>query len=131
MASDIKSTNEKVDKMSTELQSTNEKVDKLSTTVDKLAITVNESGEHVREILEAVKEFSNKTEERFEKIEATMVTKDYLDEKLGDLRGDLVVMTRKEDTKLRTLISLMQKKQMISNEEAQTILTLEPFPILQ
>ena len=46
------------------------------------------------EILEAINEFSNKTDERFSKIEATMVTKDYLDDKLSDLRGDLVVLTR-------------------------------------
>lgn len=29
-----------------------------------------------------------------------MVTKDYLDDKLADLRGDLVVLTKKEDAKV-------------------------------
>lgn len=33
-------------------------------------------------------------------IKATMVTKNYLDDKLADLRGDLVVMMRKEDSKV-------------------------------
>src|SRR3989304_1469369 len=32
-------------------------------------------------------------------IKSEMVTKDYLDDKLADLRGDMVVLTRKEDTK--------------------------------
>lgn len=34
-----------------------------------------------------------------------LVTKDYLDEKLSDLAGDLTVLMRKEDRKLGALIS--------------------------
>ncbi len=37
-----------------------------------------------------------------------MVTKDYLDEKLADLRGDLTILIRKEDTKLKTLVEVLQ-----------------------
>ncbi len=61
------------------------------------------------------------------KIQATMVTKDYLDEKLADLRGDLVVLTRKEDTKLKALINLLKRNNVISEGDAQQLLTLEPF----
>ena len=39
------------------------------------------------EILEAIGEFSNKVEQRFNKIESTMVTKDYLDDKLLDMKA--------------------------------------------
>jgi len=59
-----------------------------------------------------------------------MVTKEYLDDKLADLRGDLVVLTRKEDVKVRTLVEIMKKKQLLSAEEANIILALEPFPQL-
>ena len=63
-------------------------------------------------------------------MKATMVTKSYLDDKLADLRGDLVVLTRKEDTKLKTLVEVLQKKKVISNQDARRILTMEPFPQL-
>jgi len=60
-----------------------------------------------------------------------MVTKDYLDTKLADLRGDLVVMMRKEDNKLKALVEILKEKKVINNEEVEKIMHLEPFPILQ
>jgi hypothetical protein len=56
-----------------------------------------------------------------------MVTKDYLDDKLADLRGDLVVMMRKEDTKVIKLIDILAKRNIISETEAKEILSMEPF----
>lgn len=106
-------------------------------------------------ILEAINDFADSTEQRFQKLEqnllgmgqeltgvksgvaslktdiiavkATMVTKDYLDTKLADLRGDLVVLTRKEDTKVKSLINLLKKKKVISVAEEKQLLTMEPF----
>lgn len=60
-------------------------------------------------------------------MKATMVTKDYLDEKLADLRGDLVVLARKEDTKLKSLIKLLKSKKVISDSDEQKLLNMEPF----
>lgn len=86
------------------------------------------------EILEAINKFSTKTDEkfakideRFNKIESSMVTKDYLDEKLVDLRGDLVVLMRKEDTKVGKLIEVLKKHKVISEAEEKEILSMEPF----
>lgn len=73
-----------------------------------------------KEILEAINAFSGETDKRFDgidgrldgidgrltKVEATMVTKDYLDDKLSDLRGDLVVLMRKEDMKVKKLVDI-------------------------
>jgi hypothetical protein len=56
-----------------------------------------------------------------------MVTKDYLDEKLADLRGDLVVLIRKEDNKLKKLIDILCQHKLISSQEKKQILSLEPF----
>jgi len=105
-----------------------------------------------QEVLEAISEFSThldekfkKIDERFEKIENTMVTKDYvdqrfnkiesqmvtkdyLDDKLADLRGDLVVLTRKEDTKVVAIINLLTEKHLITEIEAKNIMAMEPFP---
>ncbi|MBI5135680.1 hypothetical protein HZA86_05640 [Candidatus Uhrbacteria bacterium] len=65
--------------------------------------------------------------QRLNKIEATMVTKDYLDEKLGDLRGDLVVLMRKEDTKLRSLVNILRSKNMLNDDDVKRLFTMEPF----
>lgn len=60
-------------------------------------------------------------------IKAMMVTKDYLDEKMADLRGDLVVMMRKEDTKLLTLVDVLHGKKVLNTKDVKKILALEPF----
>lgn len=79
---------------------------------------------------EEINQRLDRLEGRTNKIEATMVTKDYLDEKLGDLRGDIIVLMRKEDTKLRTLIDIMRSKQMLTDEDVKKLFTMEPFPQL-
>ncbi|MDD5032408.1 MAG: hypothetical protein PHR36_05240 [Patescibacteria group bacterium] len=107
------------------------------------------------EILEAINDFSSRVDERFDKlegkvdklegkvdklegkvdgfegrvgkIEATMVTKDYLDEKMADLRGDLVVLMRKEDTKVSKLIEILKRRKVITEIEEKEILSMEPF----
>lgn len=107
------------------------------------------------EILEAISEFSSRVDERFDNLEgrfdklegrvgkiegevgslegevvkigATMVTKDYLDDKLADLRGDLVVLMRKEDTKVVKLIEILKRRKVITEIEEKEILSMEPF----
>lgn len=61
------------------------------------------------------------------KLEVKMVTKDYLDEKLFNLKGDLIVMLRKEDHKTTAIVELLNKKKVFTNTEAKSILRLEPF----
>jgi len=63
-------------------------------------------------------------------IQNQMVTKDYLDEKLLDLRGDLVISMRKEDVKLSRLVELLKAKAVLNEDEAKEILSMEPFPKL-
>ena len=86
------------------------------------------------EIIEVINEFSSRVDERLDKlegkvdkIEATMVTKDYLDEKMADLRGDLVVLMRKEDTKVVKLIEILKRRKVITEIEEKEILSMEPF----
>lgn len=94
------------------------------------------------EILEAINDFANHTEKRFDKLEvrfdnletevntikSTMVTKSYLDDKLADLRGDLVIMLRKEDVKVKALVDVLETQKIISETDAKKILAMEPFP---
>ena len=60
-------------------------------------------------------------------IKVMMVTKDYLDGKLADLRGDLVVLMRKGDTKLKALVGILHGKKVISNTDVKKIYSMEPF----
>lgn len=100
------------------------------------------------DILEAIHSFSSEVDQkfaninqrferidqRFERIEndlrvikSTMVTKDYLDDKLADLRGDLNVLIRKEDVKLKELVNMLVKKKVITKKEQEKLFTMEPF----
>ncbi|HAL50122.1 MAG: hypothetical protein UU40_C0008G0023 [Candidatus Uhrbacteria bacterium GW2011_GWD2_41_121] len=54
--------------------------------------------------------------------------RDAFDDKLADFKGDLVVLMRKEDTKLCELVEILQNKDVITKEEAGKILGMQPFP---
>ena len=82
----------------------------------------------VDEKFEAIDEKFVSIDERFDRIEATMVTKSYLDDKIADLRGELVVLTRHEDTKVVTLVTTLKKSKVLPSKEAEKILAMEPFP---
>ena len=61
-------------------------------------------------------------------IKSTMVTKDYLDDKLSDLRGDLTLLMRKEDTKVAMLVKILRARDVITEDDKQQIFAMEPFP---
>jgi len=104
--------------------------------------------EILAEMLGAINVFSTETDKHFnkidghldkidgrlDKIENTMVTKYYLndklDEKLADLRGDLVVLVRKEDVKMKKLIDILKKRDLLNETEFNEIMSMEPFPQL-
>jgi len=98
-------------------------INKFSTNVDKRFSDIDQRFDGVDNRLGII-------EKEVGKIKATMVTKDYLDDKLADLRGDLVVLMRKEDRKMLTLVEILFKNKIISEKERQHILSLEPFPQL-
>ncbi|MFA6042983.1 MAG: hypothetical protein WCV85_03495 [Patescibacteria group bacterium] len=66
-------------------------------------------------------------EKRLMSVGSQMVTKDYLDGKLADLRGDLTLLTRKEDSKLLAIVDLLYGKRIMTKTERQQIMALEPF----
>ena len=57
-----------------------------------------------------------------------VVTKEYLDDKLTALKGDLVSLVRKEDHKVGALINELADTKVLSEPATQRILKLEPFP---
>lgn len=78
------------------------------------------------ELKEDLKGFA--TKEDLRKMQEEIL--DGVDEKLFNLRGDLVMITRGEDRKIAGLIGLLQNKSIISKKEAQALLMMEPFPQL-
>lgn len=65
---------------------------------------------------------------RLTKIESTMVTKDYLDDKIADLKGELIILARKANTKLSVFVEELVASKTLKRSIADKILALEPFP---
>ena len=53
---------------------------------------------------------------------------DKMDEKLATLKGDLTVMMRAEDKKVGAVVQVLKDEKLISNDQAGSILAMEPFP---
>ena len=94
-----------------------------------------------KEILEAINNFASSVDNRFfgmdqrfeqveqrlSGIEAEMVTKDYLDERLADLRGDLVSVIRGEDKKIKKVVDILASKRLFSEKDKSGIYKMKPF----
>jgi len=57
------------------------------------------------------------------------VTRDYLDKRITELRGDMTVLIRKEDRKVDSLIRILQENEGVTVMQAEKILAMEPFPV--
>ena len=65
------------------------------------------------------------------RIEALMVTKGYLDERLADLKGDLIIKLRKTNEKLDFIVSLLRAHAVFSDDDLKRIRTeFQIFPQL-
>lgn len=102
--------------------------------INAFATSVDQRFEEVGREFKSVDQRFEGIDRRFERIEfdideikSTMVTKDYLDEKISDLRGDLVVLVRKEDTKLNTLVNVLHTKRVLDDRDVGRIESMEPF----
>lgn len=67
-------------------------------------------------------------ENRLSRVESQMVTKSYLDDKMAELEGGLVVKLRKEDIKMNRLIEIMKKKSLLSKSEVKELNEFKIFP---
>lgn len=83
-----------------------------------------------QDILDAIGTFSNDVEKRFVKIESQMVTKDYLDNKLADLKADLIYIDKKTDYKIDVIVGKLHKKKIFTKTESDEIISMSPFPKL-
>ena len=104
-------------------------------------ITLSDVHQTVVDILDTLREFSTNVDHRFATLEfdvatlksemaivkTTMVTKDYLDEKIVDLRGDLMLFLRKEDQKVNTVVDVLHVRKVISENDAARVFSAGPF----
>jgi len=75
----------------------------------------------------SMNDFATHTDGQFAEIKTTMVTKDFLDKKIGSLSGELVELTRKEDAKLTSLVDVLHERKAITKDDVKKIATMEPF----
>ncbi|MFZ6015138.1 MAG: hypothetical protein ACOYUZ_02160 [Patescibacteria group bacterium] len=66
--------------------------------------------------------------ERLTRVEANMVTKAYLDDKLADMRGDLTAYDRQQDKKVDFLTRTLERKKVLTGKESETVVAMSPFP---
>lgn len=85
--------------------------------IDRLAIAVKEGFDAVDKRFTGVDKRLAALEEKTTRIEATMVTKSYLDEKLADLKGDLIVKMRKLDGHLAFIEDLLKARSVFSDAD--------------
>ena len=89
--------------------------------IDALAISVKKGFDAVDAQFKSVDAQFADMKSEITTIRATMVTKDYLDDKLADLKGDLIQKLRKEDEKLEFLISLLRTRSVLTESDARNI----------
>lgn len=124
--------------INTSTEKLNQKIDALGQDLRNFKSEVAAS---FKELGEAIQLFATNVDSRFNevhfdlkdlkvrtvRIESTMVTKDYLDEKMADFRGDLTVLVRKEDNKVKALVEVLVEKKVLSQNDQKRIYSMEPF----
>ncbi len=111
------------------LTSVAESINELAGTLDDVLAAVNRGfslqDEHFDKKLEKLE---LKIDEKLAPIKASMVTKEYLDRKMAEQKGEMMALVRKEDTKLTTLVGKLDEKNILSHAETKQLLAMEPFP---
>lgn len=102
----------------------------------ELQASISTLQETVNTVLETVNTFANHVEGEFASvkqeigaIKATMVTKDYLDDKLAVRKADLIIIDRKQEEKINSLASKLADKKVFTRQEAEEIVRISPFPL--
>ncbi len=63
-------------------------------------------------------------------IKAVMVTKDYLDDKLADLKGDIIVKQRKIENRINTLVAMLSDRKVLEQNDVKLLSDLRVFPYI-
>ncbi|MFH1430749.1 MAG: hypothetical protein ABIG71_04515 [Candidatus Uhrbacteria bacterium] len=94
-----------------------EKIDRLAVAVKDGFDGVDKRLDGVDKRLDGVDKRLDSLDARLRRVETTMVTKSYLDDKLADLKGDLIVKLRKVNGKVDFLVEVLHTHSLISDED--------------
>lgn len=124
----VTETNQKIGGLEVTVNETNQKVGGLKNTVNDLMTTMNE---YATSVEEQINDLGVELKKEISSINGTLatqiVTKEYLDDKLADLNGDLVLAIKTGDTKLHLTVDKLHKKKVFNENDRQEILALKPF----
>jgi predicted nucleic acid-binding Zn-ribbon protein len=97
--------------------------------MDKSETDIMEAIHDLADVVQGLSDRLDRAETDIRSIRSQMVTKDYLDRKIDDLRGELVALSRKVNTKLSVLVEQLVIEGSIKRQIADKLLALEPFPV--
>jgi archaellum component FlaC len=127
--------NKKVDDLSEKVDSVLDAIGEFSTKIDERFNKIDSRLDKMDGRLDSMDSRLDKMDGRLDgmdsrltRVESQMVTKEYLDDKLINLKADLTVVMRKEDHKHEALTNLLASKKVITDADAKSILSMEPFP---
>ncbi|MFH1564231.1 MAG: hypothetical protein ABIC82_00025 [bacterium] len=116
-------------------------IQNLTVGLNNLTDEVKSSKKDFEDLIEVIQESFSHVEGEITSIKETMATKtdlgklnielrDFIDEKIDCLKDDWVLLMRKEDTKLVSVVETLHKKDVFQEKETKNILKMEPFPRL-
>lgn len=92
----------------------------------KYGVTTDEIMDYLKENVpthDDLKQFA--TKEDLGRMRSDII--DFVDKKLLDLKGDIIILMKTEDQKLLALIALLVQKNVISDREAKQVVKIDPF----
>lgn len=92
--------------------------------------SVDDLAEQMQELKKDLSETRFSLGAKVDSLSVRMVTKEYLDDKIADVRGDFGSLVRKEDAKLRAVVGALEQEKLISKDKVSKISAMEPFPQL-
>ncbi len=111
-----------------EVSDVKREVNDIKNTIDEVLTVICVFSQEMENRLGKVDQKFDRVEAEIVTIKATMVTKEYLDDKLADMRGNLVELSRKEDSKVGALTEALFEKKVLDKKGKDYILKMGPFP---
>ncbi|MBI4449880.1 hypothetical protein HY634_02370 [Candidatus Uhrbacteria bacterium] len=104
-------------------QKTNAEAETVDQKIDRLAVAVKAGFDATatKDDLCAIEQRLDALEEKTTRIEATMVTKSYLDEKLFVLKGDLIVKMRKLEGATLFIASVLKERRVLTDDDVKRL----------
>lgn len=98
-------------------------------TLDKLAGMMKNEFDQMGEKFERIGEKFKGIDDRFDNLETRMDNmEESITKQISSLRGDLILVVRKEDKKLNTLVNILKKKNILSDSDLKIIANIRVFP---